>query len=88
MLPPLLGGVTIEAATEDDVFFELLKLKKVRRRLFAPGACRWSAARKPIPGGNAETKGWSLDDYRIKVQQLQPSTKIVETREERDIVPC
>ncbi len=39
------------------------------------------------PGGNAETKGWSLDDYRAKVSQLQPSTKIVETCEEKDIVP-
>ena len=88
MLPPLLGGVTIEAATQDDVFFELLgSSKKYDAVFFAPGACRWSAARKPIPGGNAETAGWSLDDYRIKVQQLQPSTKIVETCEEKDIVP-
>ena len=88
MLPPLLGGVTIEAATQDDVFFELLgSSKKYDAVFFAPGACRWSAASKPIPGGNAETAGWSLDDYRIKVQQLQPSTKIVETCEERDIVP-
>jgi hypothetical protein len=87
MLPPLLGGVTIEAATQDDVFFELLSSKKYDAVFFAPGACRWSAARKPIPGGNAETAGWSLDDYRIKVSQLQPSAKIVETCEERDIVP-
>ena len=88
MLPPLLGGVTIEAATQDDVFFELLgSSKKYDAVFFAPGACRWSAARKPIPGGNAETAGWSLDDYRIKVQQLQPSAKVVETCEERDIVP-
>ena len=87
MLPPLLGGVTIEAATEDDRFFELLASKTYDAVFFAPGACRWSAARKPIPGGNAESMGWSLDDYRIKVQQLQPSTKIVETCEERDIVP-
>ena len=87
MLPPLLGGVTIEAATQDDVFFELLSSKKYDAVFFAPGACRWSAARKPIPGGNAETAGWSLDDYRAKVSQMQPSTKIVETCEERDIVP-
>ncbi len=88
MLPPLLGGVTIEAATQDDVFFELLgSSKKYDAVFFAPGACRWSAARKPIPGGNAETAGWSLDDYRVKVQQLQPSAKVVETCEERDIVP-
>ena len=87
MLPPLLGGVTIEAATQDDRFFELLAAKKYDAVFFAPGACRWSAARKPIPGGNAESKGWSLDDYRIKVQQLQPSAKVVETCEERDIVP-
>jgi len=87
MLPPLLGGVTIEAATQDDVFFELLNSKKYDAVFFAPGACRWSAARKPIPGGNAESAGWSLDDYRVKVQKLQPSAKVVETCEERDIVP-
>ena len=87
MLPPLLGGVTIEAATQDDAFFELLAGKKYDAVFFAPGACRWSAARKPIPGGNAETAGWSLEDYRAKVSQLQPSTQIVETCEEKDIVP-
>ena len=87
MLPPLLGNVNIEAATQDDRFFELLNSKKYDAVFFAPGACRWSAARKPIPGGNAESAGWSLDDYRVKVQQLQPSTKVVETCEEKEIVP-
>ena len=87
MLPPLLGNVNIEAATQDDRFFELLESKKYDAVFFAPGACRWSAARKPIPGGNAETAGWSLDDYRVKVQQLQPSAKVVETCEEKEIVP-
>ena len=87
MLPPLLGNVNIEAATQDDRFFELLESKKYDAVFFAPGACRWSAARKPIPGGNAESAGWSLDDYRVKVQQLQPSTKVVETCEEKEIVP-
>ena len=87
MLPPLLGNVNIEAATQDDRFFELLNSKKYDAVFFAPGACRWSAARKPIPGGNTETAGWSLDDYRAKVAQLQPSAKIVETCEEKDIVP-
>ena len=24
--------------------------------LFAPGACRWDAARRPIPGGTRETQ--------------------------------
>mgnify|MGYP001187131908 FL=1 len=87
MLPPLLGNVNIEAATQDDRFFELLNSKKYDAVFFAPGACRWSAARKPIPGGNAETAGWSLDDYRAKVSQLQPSAKVVETCEEKEIVP-
>ena len=36
MLPPLLGGVTIEAATQDDVFFELLNSKKYDAVFFAP----------------------------------------------------
>ena len=89
MLPPLLGGVTIEAATQDDVFFELLgSSKKYDAVFFAPGACRWSAARKPIPGGNAQTKLDGPSTTTVsKLQQLQPSTKIVETCEERDIVP-
>ena len=38
---------------------------------FAPGACRFSAAERPIPGGNSHTKGWTLEQYRELVRKLQ-----------------
>ena len=55
---------------------------------FAPGACRYDAARQPIPGGNDRTKGWSLEKYREFVKEHQGDTiSIVETLEESQIIP-
>ena len=55
---------------------------------FAPGACRYSAARQTIPGGDAATKHWTLAEYKAKVHELQgDGVPIVETTEERQMVP-
>ena len=55
--------------------------------MFAPGACRWDAAGLPIPGGNAESHGWSLERYHARIRELQgPDVKIVGTLQERDMV--
>jgi hypothetical protein len=55
---------------------------------FAPGACRFSAARQAIPGGNAATRGWSLEQYREAVRtHLGPDVPIVEALDEADVVP-
>ncbi|GMI40547.1 hypothetical protein TeGR_g13655 [Tetraparma gracilis] len=88
MLPPLLGGAQLVSATDDDSFFQLLDSRKFDAVLFAPGACRFSAAKQTIPGGNAATRHWTLEEYRAKVLETQGAeVPIVETVEERLIVP-
>ena len=88
MLPPMLGNVGIVAVTDDDAFFAKLAERKFDVVLFAPGACRYDAARQPIPGGNAATAGWTLANYRAKVKETQgEDAAIVETTEEKNIVP-
>jgi hypothetical protein len=50
---------------------------------FAPGACRFSAAKQPIPGGNSRTHGWTLKQYRELVREHQGDRiQIVETPDE------
>ena len=88
MLPPMLGGAQILTATDDDHFIKLLSGDvKFDVIFFAPGACRWSAAKKPIPGGNSATAGWGIDQYKAFAREKQPDARIVETVEEREIVP-
>ena len=70
MLPPLLGNVQLADATDDDAFFALLAKERFDVVLFAPGACRWDRARKPIPGGNSESHGWTLEQYHARVREL------------------
>ena len=88
MLPPMLGNVKMSSATSDDDFLKQLEADSFDVVMFAPGACRYSAAKQPIPGGNEATKGWSLEQYRLKVHEKQgDAVAIVETVEEREIVP-
>jgi hypothetical protein len=42
MLPPLLGGASIQTTTDDDDFITLLQERKYDVIFFAPGACRYS----------------------------------------------
>ena len=87
-LPPLVGNANMITATDDDTFFKELKQRKYDAVFFAPGACRWSAARQPIPGGNQATRGWSLEQYRAVVREHQgDNVPIVETTKESEIVP-
>ena len=88
MLPPMLGNAQVIGVTTDDDFFALLQERKFDVIFFAPGACRFSAARKPIPGGNSASSGWTLAEYKAKVREHQgDAVTIVETMEEREIVP-
>ena len=57
MLPPMLGNVQMVGVTDDDTFFRLLETEQFDVVLFAPGACRYNAARQPIPGGNEQSEG-------------------------------
>ena len=88
-LPPMIGGATVVGTTDDESFFREMRERKGAITVvhIAPGACRWDAARRPIPGGNAETKGWGLQEYRVKIRELLgEDMKIVETTEESEIV--
>lgn len=86
-LPPMLGGCTIVATTNDDDWFRELKARKYDVVLFAPGACRWDQAKKPIPGGNSTSSGWSLTEYHAAVREVDPSVPIVGSTEESEMIP-
>lgn len=88
IMPPLLGGVEFVSCTNDDDFVEKLKERDWSVVFFAPGACRYNAAKLPIPGNRPHTAGWSLEDYRALVRQHQGDPIcIVETTDEREIIP-
>ena len=88
VMPALLGGVEFVSCTNDDDFVEKLQQRAWSVIFFAPGACRFNAARMPIPGGRAHTMGWGLEEYRALVRQHQgDQIPIVETTDEQEIVP-
>ena len=70
-LPPLIGNPEYVPTTSDVDFIKKLKSRAWSVVYFAPGACRFSAAKRQIPGGIPETKGWTLEEYRKLVQELQ-----------------
>jgi hypothetical protein len=87
MLPPLLGYPELVSCTDDDDFVAKLKARAWSVVFFAPGACRYHAAKMPIPGGRPKTRGWSLKQYRALVREHQGEhIPIVETTEEREII--
>ena len=88
MLPPMLGNAAMTSVTTDDEFFSKLQERKWDVIFFAPGACRYSAARQAIPGANVRTTGWTLAEYRTAVREHQgEAVPIIETTQEREIVP-
>jgi hypothetical protein len=88
VMPALLGDVEFVSCTDDDDFVAKLRQRRWSVVFFAPGACRYNAARMPIPGGRAHTRGWGLAEYRTLVRQYQgDELPIVETTDEREIVP-
>jgi hexosaminidase len=87
-LPALVGDPEVwESSTDDDDFLAKLDSRAWSVVMFAPGACRHNAANAPIPGANARTQGWSLQQYRALVREVQPEATIVETTAEREVVP-
>ena len=88
ILPPMLGNPKMVSVTNDDDFILKLKARKWSVIFFAPGACRYDAASMPIPGSRKQTEGWGLEQYRNLVKQYQgDDVKIVETKDEQEIIP-
>jgi hypothetical protein len=86
-IPPLIGNPEYVPTTDDEDFVEKLQSREWSIVLFAPGACRFSAARQPIPGGNSQTQGWTLQQYHELVRKHQgDKTQIVETPDETQTV--
>lgn len=88
VFPPLLGNPEYVATTDDNDFIEKLTHETWSVIFFAPGACRFSAAKSPIPGGNQDTLNWDLDDYTTLVRQSQgKDIQIVESQFEQESIP-
>jgi len=86
-IPPRIGNPEYVPTTNDADFIEKLKSRNWSVIFFAPGACRFSAAKQPVPGGNTETQGWTLEQYRELVRRHQGNTvQIVETLDERKTI--
>lgn len=71
IVPPLTGNAEYIPTTSDDDFLAKLKSRKWSVIYFAPGACRYSASKRQIPGGNSETAGWTLEQYETLIRELQ-----------------
>ncbi|BDD04768.1 hypothetical protein [Aureibacter tunicatorum] len=69
--PSLTGNAEYVYVTNDDEFFKQLKSRKWSVVYFAPGACRFSAAQRQIPGSRNNTANWSLDDYIKYIKTIQ-----------------
>ena len=88
LLSPILGNPEMLSVTNDDDFIIELKRKKWTVIHFAPGACRYDAAKSPIPGNRSLTQDWGLAEYRNLVRKYQgEDIKIVETTDESQIIP-
>lgn len=86
-IPPLIGNPEYVLTTNDEDFVEKLQSRDWSVVFFAPGACRFSAAQRPIPGGNSQTAGWTLQQYRDLVRKHQgDTTQIVETPDETQTI--
>ncbi len=86
-IPPLVGNPEYVPTTNDQEFIEKLQSRNWSVVFFAPGACRFSAASRPIPGANSHTHGWTLQQYRELVREHQGNQiRIVDTADERETV--
>jgi hypothetical protein len=86
-IPPHIGNPEYVATTDDDDFIQKLRSREWSVIFFAPGACRFSAARQSIPGGNTQTRGWTLEQYRDLVRKTQgDQAQIVETQDEMESI--
>ena len=92
-LKPLLSGASSTSFTDDDAFFGAIAAIKAGAAprpdvvFFAPGAHRWSDAGMAIPGGNAKSQGWGIQEYHEHVRDALGDIPIVGSAREADVVP-
>ena len=87
VVPPLIGNAAYIPTTDDNEFINQLKSRKWSVIYFAPGACRYNAAKRPIPGSNYDTRGWTLQDYKKLIYKLQgKDVQIVESLQEEGTI--
>ena len=87
IVPPLIGNAEYIPTTDDTDFIDKLKSRKWSVIYFAPGACRYSAAKRQIPGGNYDTQGWTLEEYKELIYKLQgDEIQIVESLYEQGTI--
>lgn len=87
VVPPLIGDAAYIPTTDDTDFIKKLETQKWSVIYFAPGACRYSAAKRQIPGGNYDTQGWSLEEYKGLIRKLQgDDIQIVESLQEQGAI--
>lgn len=87
VVPPLIGNAAYVPTTDDTDFINKLKSRKWSVIYFAPGACRYIAAKQQIPGGNYDTRGWTLEQYKELIRKLQgEDIQIVESLYEQGAI--
>ena len=87
LLVKQLGDAKIISTANDDDFLRNLETRQYDDIMLAPGVCRYSYLKYDIPGSNARTLGWDVAKYRTTIRSYQGGVKIVETMEERDVIP-
>jgi len=87
LLTKQLGDANIISTATDDDFLRNLETRQYDVIMLAPGVCRYSYLKYDIPGSNARTLGWDVTKYRTTISSYQGDVKIVETMEERDVIP-
>lgn len=84
IVPPMIGNAEYVPTTDDSDFINKLKSRKWSVIYFAPGACRYNAAKRQIPGGNYDTQGWTLEEYKELIRKLQgDEIQIIESLQEQ-----
>ncbi len=87
VIPPQTGNPEYVFTTNDADFLEKLSSRQWSVVFFAPDACRYSAAKQQIPGGNKQTEGWTLEQYKALVKKLQgDDIEIVEALSENETI--
>jgi hypothetical protein len=85
-IPRAIGNPEYIATTDDVDFLNRLQTESWDVVFFAPGACRYNAVSRPIPGSGGSTRHWSLNDYKAAIKQYQGQIPVVESLDESNTI--